>query len=424
MQSSKDILIVGGGVVGLASAHYLAQAGHSIRIIERDPSLGQSCSEGNAGMVVPSHFIPLAAPGVITQGLKWMFNPRSPFFLRPRLSPSLARWIWLFARHSTKGHVERTRELLRDLSLESRRLHVELSEQENFPLIQKGLLMLCRSEAGLEEEAEVADHAHSLGLEAEVCDAARVRELEPGAEISAKGGVWWPQDCHLSPGHFIEALRKFIQSKGGEFITGEVTQLAASNGKAESVTTKTGETYQAETIVLAGGIDTTGLAKQVGLNLPMQGGKGYSLTLPEPVANPQLCSLLKEGRVAVTPMGDSLRVAGTMEICGKNTSISKPRLQGVIEAFCQFYPQYQPSDFKDLAPWVGLRPCSPDGLPYLGHAPKLSNLIIATGHAMMGLSLAPVTGKLVADLINNAAPKINITQLNPDRFQFVGGNVS
>lgn len=412
----KDVLIVGGGVVGLSTAHYLASAGHPVRIIERDESLAKSCSEGNAGMVVPSHFIPLAAPGVISQGLKWMLNPKSPFFLRPRLSPTLARWIWLFAKHSTKKHVADTQELLRDLSLESRRLHVELSENENFPLIQKGLLMLCQSDAGLAEEAEVAEHAHTLGLEAEVCDHKRLKELEPNAEITAKGGVWWPQDCHLSPGQFIKALRQSILKNGGEFISDEAEKLEAANGKVKSVTTRSGRSFSADTIVLAGGINTTELAKQVGLALPMQGGKGYSLTLPKPVANPLLCSLLKEGRVAVTPMGETLRVAGTMEICGTNTSVSKPRLQGVIEAFCKFYPQYSPSDFADLEPWVGLRPCSPDGLPYLGFAPHQDNLIIATGHSMMGLSLAPVTGKLVADLVSGTKPAIDLAKLAPGRF--------
>ncbi len=415
MATSQEILIIGGGVVGLSTAHYLAKAGHQVRVIERDDTHAKSCSEGNAGMIVPSHFIPLAAPGVITQGLKWMFNPKSPFFLRPRFSPTLARWIWLFAKHSTKKHVANTQELLRDLSLESRRLHVELAEQEDFPLIQKGLLMLCKSEAGLEEEAEVAEHALQLGLQAEVCDAARVRELEPAADIDAKGAVWWPQDCHLSPQKFITALRQSIEQHGGQFINGEVAKLTEAQGRIQSVTTKSGATHSADTIILAGGIDTTDLAQQIGLSLPMQGGKGYSLTLPEPIANPQLCSLLKEGRVAVTPMGDSLRVAGTMEICGKNTSVSKARLQGVIEAFCNFYPQYKPSDFQGLEPWVGLRPCSPDGLPYLGYAPKHKNLIIATGHSMMGLSLAPVTGKLVAELIDGNT-SINIGQLDPARF--------
>ena len=413
---SKEVLIVGGGVVGLSIAYYLASTNHSVRIIERDDSLARSCSEGNAGMVVPSHFIPLAAPGVISQGLKWMFNPTSPFYLRPRISPSLARWIWLFAKHSTKRHVSNTQELLRDLSLESRRLHVELSQNENFPLIQKGLLMLCQSNAGLEEEAKVAEEAHTLGLEAEVCDQNRLKELEPNAQINAKGGIWWPQDCHLSPEDFIQALRDSILQNGGEFTLGEVEKLEVDHRKVKNVITKSGEIYSAETIVLAGGIDTTELVKQVDLTLPMQGGKGYSVTLPEPIANPLHCSLLKEGRVAVTPMGGTLRVSGTMEICGTDTSVSKRRLRGVLEAFCKFYPQYSPSDFEDLEPWVGLRPCSPDGLPYLGFSPKHDNLMIATGHSMMGLSLAPVTGKLVADLVSGNKSTINLSQLSPGRF--------
>lgn len=409
-------LIVGGGLVGLCSAHFLAQAGHSVQVIERDGSLARSCSEGNAGMVVPSHFIPLAAPGVISQGLKWMLNPKSPFFLRPRLSPSLARWIWIFARHSTKKHVADSCELLRDLSLESRRLHLELSQAGNFPLIQKGLLTICQSEEGLEEEAEVVEKAHELGLEAELCDPTRLRELEPDTEIEAKGAVWWPQDCHLSPKQFISALREAIAKNGGEFVSGDVTSLVLDQGKVTGVKTSSGETHPADSVVLAGGINTTPLARQAGLSLPMQGGKGYSLTLPEPKANPQLCSLLKEGRVAVTPMGDTLRVAGTMEICGTDLSVSKARLQGIIESFCRYYPQYQPSDFDGIEPWVGLRPCSPDGLPYLGRAPKHPNVFVATGHAMMGLSLGPVTGKLVADLITGEAPAIDTTRLDPARF--------
>ena len=410
--ADREILIIGGGVIGLSTGYYLAKRGFPVRLVESDPSLNTSCSEGNAGMIVPSHFIPLAAPGVISQGLKWMLNPKSPFFLRPRLDPALARWIWLFARHSNARHVANSETLLRDLSLESRRLHVELSKEEEFPLIQKGLLMLCQSQAGLDDECEVAEHAHRIGLEAEICDQARLRELEPNAQIEAMGGVWFPQDCHLSPGDFLNALRQSILKNGGEFISGLVTGI----DEKQRITTAEGLQLSAHTTILAGGIQSTDLAKQIGLKLPMQGGKGYSLTLTNPTSNPALCALLKEGRVAVTPMGSQLRVAGTMEICGQNTSISKARLQGVIEAFCRFYPQYSPDQFEGLKPWVGLRPCSPDGLPYVGRVPKLKSFIIATGHSMMGLSLAPVTGHLVAQLVAEESLSIDIGALSPTRF--------
>lgn len=414
--SEREIVIIGGGVIGLSTAYYLSQKGFPVRIVESDPSLSTSCSEGNAGMIVPSHFIPLAAPGVISQGLKWMLNPKSPFFLRPRLDPALARWIWLFAKHSNSRHVAKSEGLLRDLSLESRKLHVELSESEKFPLIQKGLLMLCQSQDGLDEEAEVAEHAHRLGLQAEVCNPARIRELDPNAQIEAKGGVWWPQDCHLSPGHFLSALRQAILKNGGEFIEARAASFLHKNGKLCGITTTEGRNIEGESLVLAGGIQSLHLARQIGRKLPMQGGKGYSLTLPDPVSNPLLCSLLKEGRVAVTPMGSSLRVAGTMEICGEDTSVSKARLQGIIESFCRFYPQYTPGQFEGLQPWVGLRPCSPDGLPYLGRDPTHQNLIIATGHSMMGLSLAPITGKLVSQLVANEKPSLNLHPLSPARF--------
>ena len=408
----KEILIVGGGVIGLSIGYSLTKRGHAVRVVEQDPELKNSCSSGNAGMIVPSHFIPLAAPGVISQGLKWMLNPKSPFFLRPRLDPALARWIWLFMRHSNQQHVTNSETLLRDLSLASRQLHVQLSEEENFPLVQKGLLMLCKSQAGLDEEAEVAEAAHRLGLEAEVCNSTRLHELEPNATIDAQGGVWFPSRLPSRPSRFPQgsSQRNHKTRRRNHSRPNQVPH------RHKGAITGTGEKISAETTILAGGIDTLNLTKQLGLKLPMQGGKGYSLTLPSPSRNPHLCSLLKEGRVAVTPMGDQLRVAGTMEICGSDTSVSKARLSGIIESFCSFYPEFNVSQFSELEPWVGLRPCSPDGLPYIGKIPSHNNLIIATGHSMMGLSLAPITGELVAQLVDNETPSINLSALNPTRF--------
>ncbi len=171
-----------------------------------------------------------------------------------------------------------------------------------------------------------------------------------------------------------------------------------------------------EQIVLAGGIATTSLAADLGLRMPMQGGKGYSLALKEPRKALQLCSLLKEGRVAVTPMGKTLRVAGTMEICGEDTTIRPNRLRGIVESFCRFYPEFQESDFEGVEPWMGLRPCSPDGLPYIGKMPTYENVTIASGHSMMGLSLAPVTGMLVERLVSGETSPLDLQPLNPDRF--------
>ncbi len=370
-------------------------------------------------MVVPSHFIPLAAPGVISQGLKWMLNPKSPFYLKPRFDPALWSWCWKFFRHANATHVDNSKHLLSTMSLESRQLFLQLAEELDFDLATRGLMMLCSTEAGLEEESEVAAMADEVGVQAEVCDAARVRELDPEIQMDVVGGVWFSQDCHLDPLIFLEELRKGIHSRGGVFLDTECKSFTQSNGRVVSIETEKGELLAAEHIIIAGGAWSGELTNQLGLNIPMQGGKGYSLTLNKPIELPKLCSLLKEARVAVTPMGSKLRVGGTMEICGTDLSVNRKRLQGIIEGFCDFFPAFTSNDFTGLNAWSGLRPCTPDGLPCIGAVPDLQNVTVATGHSMLGLSLGPVTGKLVSDLVTNGKPgmDVDLLKLAPERFQ-------
>ena len=409
---------MGGGVIGLCCGWYLSRAGCTVTIVDRDPSRKEACSDENAGMVVPSHFIPLAAPGVISQGLKWMLNSKSPFYMRPRLDPALWSWCWKFFRHANARHVENSKPLLSTLSLESRRLFLGLADELNFNLETRGLMMLCQTEAGLEEEAKVAAMAKEVGVEAEVCDAARVRELDPDVQMKVAGGVWFEQDCHLDPLEFMEELRRGIRERGGTFLDDEAKHYVRNSDQVIHVKTAKGERLKADQFVLAGGAWTPEMTRQLGLRLPMQGGKGYSLTLKKPAELPRLCSLLKEARVAVTPMGGKLRVGGTMEICGTDLSVSRKRVQGIIESFCKFFPAFKESDFKGIKPWSGLRPCTPDGLPCIGPVPDLQNVTVATGHAMLGLSLGPVTGKLVTDLITQSKMDLDIDlgRLLPDRF--------
>ena len=412
-----DVLIIGGGVIGLCCGWSLARAGRTVTILDRHPTRRESCSDENAGMVVPSHFIPLAAPGVIAQGLKWMLNPKSPFYLRPRLDPALWSWCWQFFRHANARHVEDTKQLLADFSLESRRLFLEWAEELQFDLTTRGLMMLCRTEAGLEDEAKVAALAAAVGVKAEVCDAARVRELDPDAQMDVAGAVWFAQDCHLDPLDFLEALRTAIRAKGGRFLEGECAEFNRQGDRLTGIRTTADETLNAEHVILAGGAWTPELTRQLSLRIPMQGGKGYSLTLREPAELPRLCSLLKEARVAVTPMGNKLRVGGTMEICGTDLSINRTRLQGIIEGFCEFFPTFSPDAFTGIEPWSGLRPCTPDGLPCIGLIPGTQNATVATGHNMLGLSLGPVTGELVAaQLAGQPSIAFDAQRLDPRRF--------
>ena len=409
---------MGGGVIGLCCGWYLSKAGCRVTIIDRDPSRKSACSDENAGMIVPSHFIPLAAPGVISQGLKWMLNSKSPFYMRPRLDPALWSWCWKFFRHANSTHVENSKHLLSTMSLESRRLFLQLAEELDFDLATRGLMMLCQTEAGLEEEAKVAAMAREVGVDAEVCDAARVRELDSDVQMDVVGGVWFSQDCHLDPLKFMEELRRGIRERGGTFLDDEAKHYVRNSDQVIHVKTAKGERLKADQFILAGGAWTPEMTRQLGLRLPMQGGKGYSLTLKKPAELPRLCSLLKEARVAVTPMGGKLRVGGTMEICGTDLSVSRKRVQGIVESFCKFFPAFKATDFEGIKPWSGLRPCTPDGLPCIGSFPGLQNVTVATGHAMLGLSLGPVTGQLVTDLITQSKTDLDIDlgRLLPDRF--------
>lgn len=414
--NSERTLIVGGGVIGLFAAYYALKRGFAVTVIEREAAGGDNCSIGNAGMIVPSHFIPLAAPGVLAKGLRWMLNPQSPFFVRPRFDPALARWAWLFYRHATAGHVAAVRELLRDLNLESRRLYVELAAEEDFGLVRRGLLMLCKTAKGLHEEAEVATAAHEIGLQAEVLDAAATARADPGITMAVAGAVLFPQDCHLDPARLMAALRRKIVDLGGVIESGVTIDTIETRGGRVTAVAGGGRRFACGSLVIAGGAWSARLLESVGLRLPLQAGKGYSLSLESPPQLPELCSILAEAKVAVTPMGGRLRFAGTMEVGGLGLTINPARVAGIIRSVNAYFPKFAEAEFRQTKPWAGLRPLSPDGIPYLGRVAGLPNLIVVTGHAMMGVSLGPVSGRLVADLLAGETPFRPLEAMAPGRF--------
>jgi D-amino-acid dehydrogenase len=422
---TKSIVIIGGGVIGLSCAYYCARRGHRVTLIDRNPEERDGCSFGNAGMVVPSHFVPLAAPGVVATAFKWMWNPESPLYIKPRLDWELISWGWKFMRAANSGHVERSAPLIRDLSFASRDCFEELAAlpDNDFGLVKRGLVMLCKTQESLEHEATFAGHANKLGVPAEVLDSKGLARLDPEITMDVAGGVYFPKDCHLSPNRFMTRLKEQCDALGVRFVW-ETVCLACVLNESNRIRhflceTEGGlysEDFEADEFVLAGGSWSPLLASQTGLQLPMQAGKGYSLTLDKPRELPQLCSILSEARIAVTPMSNTLRFGGTMEIAGLNEDINPVRVQGIIKAVPKYFPQFTQDDFSGIKPWRGLRPCSPDGLPYLGRTAKFPNLIIATGHAMMGLSLGPITGRLVSEIISGEKPSIGIDALNPDRY--------
>jgi D-amino-acid dehydrogenase len=413
----KSVVIIGGGVIGLNCAYYAAKAGHRVTLVDRGGPDRDSCAHGSAGMITPSHFVPLAAPGMVALGLKWMFNPESPFWIKPCLSPDLLAWGWRFWRAANRAQVERASPVLAELNLASRALFVELEREWSgaFDLVQRGLLMLCKSQHALDEEAHFAAKANQLGVPAQVLDAKQAAALDPGARMDIAGAIYFPKDCHLTPTRFITALQSQCEKLGVMFRwNSDVSAFTQLGPRITSAQTSTGP-VEADEFVLASGSWTSQLARSLGMNLPMQAGKGYSLTLAQPRQLPQLCSILTEARVAVTPMGFSLRFGGTMEVGGLNHEINPARVRGIVKSALRYFPDFTEADFATVKPWCGLRPCSPDGLPYLGRTAKFANLTLATGHAMMGLSLGPVTGRIVSEILSGEKPARDLSLLSPDR---------
>lgn len=414
----KHIVIVGGGVIGLCVAHYALRRGHRVTVLERGACDRDSCSLGNAGMIVPSHFTPLAAPGMVALGLKWMWNPESPFYVKPQLDWDLIGWGLKFWRAATPARVLAAAPLIRDLSFASRACFEELAAQPGFDfgLEKRGLLMLCKTPHTLDDEAQMAAKARALGIPAEVLDAKAVAALEPGVRMDIAGAVWFPQDCHLAPDRFMACLQRSVESAGAEVrFDAEVTGWRVESRKLAAVQTARGESSGDE-FVICGGAWSPDIARGLRLALPMQAGKGYAVTLAQPRQLPKICSIFTEARVAATPMGGALRFGGTMEIAGLNHTVDPRRVRGIVNAVPQYYPDFSPDDFADLRPWTGLRPCSPDGLPFVGRTRAYENLSLATGHAMMGLSLGPITGQLMATLLSGEKPAQDLALLDPDRY--------
>lgn len=414
-------MVVGAGIVGLASAYYLRKRGYEVTVLERDGAERNTTSYGNAGMVVPSHFVPLAAPGVVAQGVRWMADPKSPFYVKPRLSADVIGWGWRFWRAGTAQHVRRSAPVLLGLNLASRDLYVSLNEElgGGFDFERQGLTMLTATEHGLEEEAKVASQAHELGLAAQVLDRHAVQAMEPGIELNVVGGVHFPEDAHFDPTKFMRVLTGRLEADGVDLRFGaKVTGFGESGGLVTSVTVEGSGSGSvlADHVVVAAGSWSGSVGRQLGLNLPMQPGKGYSMTLENPSQRLRVPSILAEARVAVTRMGERLRVGGTMEIAGFDDGANEVRVEGIVESALRYFPKLRREEFGAAPRWHGFRPCSPDGLPYLGNSPKHSNLTVATGHSMMGVSLAPITGSLVAQLVAGEPPAHDLSLTRVDRY--------
>ena len=415
MNKRTDVIIVGGGIMGLSSAYYLQEAGYSVHIIDSGDGT-DGCSYGNAGFVSPSHFIPLAAPGIIAQGIRWMTSPESPFYIKPRASINLAKWGLQFARHANEKHVNNSIKLLSDYTVLSRQLHQEIADEHKVDLHSNGIVMLCNTEKTFNHEIEIANMAHELGLEANVITMEQLKVLDPGINTAGVGAVHFPYDAYEEPSQFMDVMTKVLKAKGVTFsYNTEVTDFVISNGHIKAVCTSTDQ-FEADEVVVTTGSFTPPLLKKLGLNLLMEAGKGYSVDWTTPETIPALSYILVEARVAVTPMNSKVRFAGTMELGGINLDINRKRVRGFLKSIEAYLPDATYDKLKDIKPWAGLRPCSPDGLPFVGRYNKFKNLTVATGHAMLGFTLGPATGKLVTEIVQHKPTSIPIEKLSLSRF--------
>jgi D-amino-acid dehydrogenase len=410
-------VVIGGGIIGLSSAYYLNKNGWDVTVVDKTDML-DSCSYGNLGMIVPSHFVPLAAPGMVSQGIRWMLNNKSPFYVKPSLNMDLISWGLKFVKSATEKHVEDSAKHLLELNLYSKKLYEGLAMQPGFDfgLEKKGILMYYKTEKVGEEEVHLGEKARQMGLDVVALSNAEIQQLEPGIDLDVLGAVHYRCDAHLYPNHLIAQLLKSLKESGVQFKTHSAVQRVVREGKKITKLITSNGDVEGDVVVMAGGSWLPQLTKMAGVSISLMPGKGYSFTLIQPEKKLNVPAILCEARVAITPMNGGMRYGGTMEIAPVNSKVNMNRVRGIVESVGKYFSNIHLKMPEEKDVWYGFRPCTPDGLPYLGYADKVENLLIAGGHAMSGLSLGPATGKVIADLASNKKVEVDIKAFDPARF--------
>ncbi|HXQ39371.1 MAG TPA: FAD-dependent oxidoreductase, partial [Anaerolineales bacterium] len=391
MASEQDVVIIGGGVIGVCSAYYLAQKGAQVTLMEKG-EIASGCSYGNGGLIVPSHCVPLASPGALGNGLRWLFDSESPFYIKPRLDMDLVRWLIRFALASQHSRMLRSVPLMRDLLFSSRAIYEELAEQAGFDFgfEGNGSLLVYLSKEKLQHELEEVRLLEEFNIPLKALNQAEVHDLEPALLPQVVGGIYYPRDGHINPHRFVTGLAEKAQRLGAQIWTKtEVTGFEMSQGKISKIHTTRGD-ISPNQVILATGSWSPEIARDLKIRIPIQAAKGYSITLENPSVAPKIPLSFGEALVVVNPLGDSLRLAGTLELAGMDFSINSRRVDAMRKASSGYIPGL--NEAKVIEIWRGLRPCTPDGLPIISRSQNYENLIVAAGHAMLGMSLGPITG--------------------------------
>jgi len=412
----RHALIIGGGVIGTACAHYLLKSGWRVTIIDRG-QFGRGCSHANCGFVCPSHVLPLAVPGAIRQTIKALFQPNSPFSIKPRLDPRLWSWLLRFARRCNHADMLEAGRAIQLLLNSSRALYDDLFETEALDAEWEthGLLFVFLTPQGLDHYQHTDDMLRvHFGMSATRYDGRQILELEPALKPGLAGGFHYLGDAHLRPDKLMTSWRKLLIERGTDIHEHcDFLGFIRHGHQVTAVQTTAGE-MRADAFVVAAGAWTPQLNLQLGCKIPIQPGKGYSLTMPRPARCPKNPLIFEEHRVAVTPMQTGYRLGSIMEFAGYETSLN-PRRLDLLRTGASHY-LHEPTAEPIVEEWCGLRPMTYDSKPIIGRSPALENVYLAAGHNMLGLSMAPATGKLIAEMLNHEPPHIASDPYSPARF--------
>jgi D-amino-acid dehydrogenase len=401
------VIIVGGGVIGASCAYYLRQAGRSVVLID-SAAFGRGCSHGNCGYVCPSHILPLAGPGAIRSALNSLFKRNSPLKVRWRLDPPMWSWFWQFARRCNAHDAIAAGHAIQHLLDSSRRLYDELfratlTDCEWEPL---GLLFVFLTAAALEHYAETDRLLRSeFGVGAERFDAKELASREPALRPTVAGAWQYRSDGQLRPDKLMAAWRRVLEADGVEIRENCALQDLESDGRIVRRLVTSSGPIAADQIVVATGAWTPQLRRLLRCAIPIQPGKGYSLTMARPTLCPRSPMIFEEHRVAITPMQSAFRVGSTMEFAGYDARLNPQRLQLLRDSAALYLKE--PLSGSATEQWWGWRPMTPDGLPLIGRIPAFDNVLLAAGHGMLGVSMSPATGKLVAELVSGQPPHLD-----------------
>ncbi len=406
-----DVLVLGGGVIGLACALELAKAGRAVTVLEQG-EIGRGSSHGNCGTITPSHAPPLAMPGMVRKALGYMLAPDAPFHIKPRFDLELMGWLLRFARRCNWRDFRTVTRVKGELLTRSRERLAELVRDERLAceFEENGTLYVYRDVRELESSGWLVESLREVGIPIEVLDGARTRALEPAVNDTIVGAHWNAGDAHLRPDRFVAELARRVRELGGTIETGcEVQSIAPREGRVE---TSRGS-RRGRIIVYALGAWSPQFARALGVPLPVQPGKGYSITFARPSICPRIPVVCRERSVCVTAWSSGFRLGSTMEFAGYDTSLNRVRLDALTRG-AREYLREVPTEVREE--WYGWRPMTYDDLPIIGASPRDSNLVLATGHGMLGVSLAPITGQLVREIVTGAEPSLDLAPYAATRF--------